>query len=122
MKQSKRYSPEVRQRAVRMVFEHQGAYALQWPAIGSIAGKFGCMPETLRNWVRQAGRDHDAHIGSSYDNALAETVIGLFKTEVIRCCGPWRHLEAFEFAIHDWSTGSIISAFSVHRRYSADRG
>tara|TARA_B100002049_G_C16049238_1_gene362705 strand:- start:156 stop:1058 length:903 start_codon:yes stop_codon:yes gene_type:complete len=41
-------------------------------------------------------------VGSSYDNALAETVIGLFKTEVIRLGGPWRHLEAVEFATLDW--------------------
>lgn len=61
MKQSKRYSPEVRQRAVRMVFEHQGEYAWQWTVIGSIAGKFGCTPETLRNWVHQAERDHAFH-------------------------------------------------------------
>ncbi len=54
MKQSKRYSPEVRQRAVRMVVDHQGEYASQWAAMGSIAGKFGCTPETLRSWVRQA--------------------------------------------------------------------
>lgn len=41
-------------------------------------------------------------VGSSYDNALAETVIGLFKTELIRRMGPWRHLEAVEFATLDW--------------------
>jgi putative transposase len=40
--------------------------------------------------------------GDSYDNALAESVIGLFKTEVIRLRGPWRHLEAVEFATLDW--------------------
>jgi putative transposase len=40
--------------------------------------------------------------GDSYDNALAETIIGLFKTEVIRLRGPWRHLEAVEFATLDW--------------------
>jgi putative transposase len=40
--------------------------------------------------------------GDSYDNALAETIIGLFKTEVIRLKGPWRHLEAVEFATLDW--------------------
>jgi transposase InsO family protein len=40
--------------------------------------------------------------GDSYDNALAESVIGLFKTEVIRRKGPWRHLEAVEFATLDW--------------------
>ena len=41
-------------------------------------------------------------VGDSYDNALAETVIGLFKTEVIRRRGPWRHLEAVEFATLEW--------------------
>ena len=40
--------------------------------------------------------------GDSYDNALAESVIGLFKTEVIRRKGPWRHLEAVEFATLEW--------------------
>ena len=40
--------------------------------------------------------------GDAYDNALAESVIGLFKTEVIRRCGPWRSLEAVEFATLDW--------------------
>jgi transposase InsO family protein len=40
--------------------------------------------------------------GDSYDNALAETVIGLFKTEVIRRCGPWRDIEAVEFATSEW--------------------
>ena len=41
-------------------------------------------------------------VGDSYDNALAETVIGLFKTEVIRARGPWRSLEAVEFATLEW--------------------
>jgi putative transposase len=41
-------------------------------------------------------------VGDSYDNALAETVIGLFKTEVIRRCGPWRSLEAIEWATLEW--------------------
>jgi len=40
--------------------------------------------------------------GDSYDNALAESIIGLFKTEVIRRQGPWRHVEAVEFATLDW--------------------
>jgi len=45
---SKRYAPEVRERAVRMVFEQQHAHASQWAAIVSFAGKIGCTPETLR--------------------------------------------------------------------------
>jgi transposase len=52
-----RYSPEVRDRAVRMVLEHQGEHDSQWAAISSIAGKIGCTSETLRNWVRQVERD-----------------------------------------------------------------
>ena len=51
------FSPEVRQRAVRMVLDHGGDHASQWAAIGSIAAKIGCTAETLRKWVRQAERD-----------------------------------------------------------------
>ncbi len=60
-----RYSPEVRERAVRMVFEHQHEHASQWAAIGSIAAKFGCTAETLRSWVRQAERDVGSRAGAT---------------------------------------------------------
>lgn len=56
MNKTTRYSPDFRERAVRMVFEHQAEYASQWPAMGSIAAKVGCTAETLQKWVRQAGR------------------------------------------------------------------
>jgi len=53
MKKSPKFSPEVRERAVRMVQEHRAEYPSQWAAIESIAGKIGCVPQTLHTWVRQ---------------------------------------------------------------------
>ncbi len=57
MTKNTRFSPEVRQRAVRMVLEGQNDYDSQWAAISSIAPKIGCTPETLRIWLRQYERD-----------------------------------------------------------------
>jgi transposase len=66
-KTSNRFSPEVRQRAVRMVLEHGGGHASQWAAIGSIAAKIGCTAETLRKWVRQGERDAGQRPGAVTD-------------------------------------------------------
>jgi transposase len=63
MKTVPKYSPEVRERAVRMVFEHQAEHESQWAAIVSIAGKIGCTPESLRKWVRQSERDQGKRAG-----------------------------------------------------------
>ena len=63
MNKTTRYSPEVRERAVRMVFEHQAEYDSQWAALNSIAAKIGCTAETLRKWVRQAERDQGLRDG-----------------------------------------------------------
>ena len=74
MNKSTRYSPEVRARAVRLVFEHQGEYPSQWSAMESIAPKIGCTAETLRKWVRQAERDPGLHArltGSARDRLKA---------------------------------------------------
>ena len=63
MSPSNKYSPEVRERAVRMVLEHQSGHDSQWAAIESIAEKIGCTSETLRKWVRQDERDRGRRPG-----------------------------------------------------------
>jgi transposase len=63
MGRASRYSPEVRERAVRMVIEHQAEHESQWAAIGSIAAKIGCSTEALRKWVRLAERDQGVRGG-----------------------------------------------------------
>lgn len=62
-----KYSPEVRERAVRMVLEHQEQYDSQWAAIRSIAEKIGCSKEVLRRWLRQAERDQGLRPGLTTD-------------------------------------------------------
>ena len=63
MNKQMRYSPEFRERAVRLGFEHQAEYDSQWAALNSIAGKVGCTAETLRKWVRRAERDQGLREG-----------------------------------------------------------
>ena len=63
MKKSVKFSPEVVERAVRMVFEAKDQYESQWAAIVSMAGKIGCTAETLRRWVRRGERDRGLREG-----------------------------------------------------------
>ena len=68
MARPSRFSPEVRERAVRMVVEHAQEHASQWAAITSIAEKkIGCAAETLRSWVRHAERDGGRRPGLTTD-------------------------------------------------------
>ncbi len=62
-KKSNRFSPEVRERAVRMVQEHRGEYPSLWAAIESIAPKIGCVPQTLNEWVRKQEIDTGLRYG-----------------------------------------------------------
>ena len=64
----KKFLPEVRERAVRMVYEHRTEHTSQWAAIVSIAAKIGCTAQTLSNWVRQAERDQGRGIGATTDD------------------------------------------------------
>src|SRR5438034_11542135 len=64
---SRRYSPEVREREVRLVFEHQHEHESQWAAIVSVAAKIGCTPETLRIWVRRSEVDEGRRPGLTTD-------------------------------------------------------
>jgi len=65
MTRPSKYSPEVRERAVRMVHEQEASYSSRWAALTSIAEKIGCTPETLRKWVNRAEIDEGKRPGPS---------------------------------------------------------
>ena len=90
MARPSRYSPEVRERAVRLFHEHVAEHPSPWAAMASIATKLGCTAETLRKWVRQAERDAGLRDGLTTDErqrlkALEREVRGLKRTnEILR--------------------------------------
>ena len=85
-----KYSPELRERAVRLVQEHAPDHASQWMAIRSVAEKLGCSVEALRRWVRQRERDGGHRPGLTTDdrqrvNALEREVVELKRAnEILR--------------------------------------
>jgi transposase-like protein len=69
MEKPKRFAPEVRERAVRLLYEHEKEYDSRWAAVRSIAEKVGCSAEALRSWVRQADRDAGRQPGLTTSDA-----------------------------------------------------
>jgi transposase len=72
MSKSNKFSPEVRERAVRMVLEHRGEYPSLWAAIESIAPKIGCVPQTLQTWVKR--REIDSGVREGVTTSEAQRV------------------------------------------------
>src|SRR5574343_45915 len=72
MSKSNKFSPEVRERAVRMVREHRGEYPSLWAAIESIAPKIGCVPQTLNEWIK--GAEIDAGVREGVTTSEAQRV------------------------------------------------
>ena len=63
-----RFAPDVRERAVRLLRDHEGEYPSRWAAVKSIAEKVGCSAEALRSWIRQAERDTGQQPGPTTDD------------------------------------------------------
>jgi len=84
MTRPSRFSPEVRDRAGRMVQEHENEHASQWAAITSIAEKIGCAAETLRIWVRQAQRDQGQRPGLTTEERQRLKQLGRANVELRR--------------------------------------
>ena len=95
MARPSRFSPEVRDRAVRMVLEHQGQHASQWAAITSIAEKMGCTAETLRHWVRQAERDAGRRSGLTTEERVRLTRLERENAELRRANEILRKASAY---------------------------
>ncbi len=74
-KTTNKFSAEVRERAVRMVLEHEGDYASRWAAIVSVAGKIGCVPQTLHTWLEKTDIDGGRRAGVTTEVA-ADSAVG----------------------------------------------
>ena len=90
-----RYSPEIRERAVRLVLEHEREHDSQWATIQSIAAKIGCSSETLRHWVRAVERDTGRRPGLTTDERLRLKALERENRELRRANEILRKASAF---------------------------
>ena len=95
MARPSKYSPELKERAVRLVLEHQGEHSSQYAAIQSVAGKIGGNPETLRVWVRQAERDAPHHPGLTTEERARLTALERENRELRRANEVLRKASAY---------------------------
>ena len=94
-KRNQPFTPEVRERAVRLVREDQGEYPTQWADIQSIAGKIGCAAEALRTWVRRAERDAGERPGLTTDERARLAALERENRELRRANEILRKASAF---------------------------
>jgi transposase len=95
MTRTGRYSPEIRERAVRMVFESEREHISQWAAILSIAEKIGCSVEALRRWVRRVEIDTGQRGGTTSDERMRITELEREVRELRRANEILRKASAF---------------------------
>ena len=95
MGRPRKYSPEVRERAVRVVFDHEHQHDSQWAAIRSVSEKIGCTAETLRHWVRQAERDTGRRPGLTTDQRARLKTLERENRELTRANDILRQASAF---------------------------
>ncbi len=95
MNKSNKFSPEVKERAVRLVQEHRGEYSSLWAAVESIAPKIGCVPQTLLEWVKRAEIDVGERPGTTTAEAQRMKELGRENKELRRANDILRTASAF---------------------------
>lgn len=113
MKKTNKFSPEVRERAVRLVQEHRGEYPSLWAAVESIAPKIGCVPQTLLEWVKRVEVDTGVREGVSTAEAQRVKELERENKELRRANEILKLASAF---LPRWSSTAGSSDEGLHRQ------